>query len=236
MNVADVMNHNVASVRPDTRLVDAIRIMLANRVSGLPVLDEKGALVGMITEGDLLRRQEIGTSGAPVGWLKSLLQPSAVAADYVATHSRLVSGVMTHEPIYVTPETALSDAVNMMLSKHFKRLPVLEKGVLVGMLGRVDLLKKLTLQMMTEQTQTRSDTQILADIDTALKAAKWAPRSGLNLSVKDGVVTLAGTIFSDEERLAVITLIENTAGVKQVLDELVFVDPGSGLAFPSAGN
>lgn len=236
MNVSEAMDHGVMAVRPDTSLVDAVRIMLANRVSGLPVLDENGALVGMVTEGDLLRRQEIGTGGAPAGWLKSLFQPSAAAADYVATHSRLVDGVMTRDPIYVTPDTKLTDAVNVMLSKHFKRLPVLENGALVGMLGRSDLLKQLTLKLIETSPEKLSDEEILATLESELKQAKWAPKSGLNIAVKDAVVTLGGTIFSDDERKGVITLTENTAGVKKVIDELVFVDPGSGLAFPAPGS
>ena len=235
MNVSDVMNHNVITVRPDTNLADAVRIMLANHVSGLPVLDENATLVGLVTEGDLLRRQEIGTDGSPAGWLKSLFQPSSVAADYVATHSRLVGGVMTREPVYVTPETELTKAVHIMLNKHFKRLPVLKDGALVGTLSRADLLRQLTRKLIETLDQSRSDEQILTDLNTEVKNAKWAPKSGLRISVKDAVVTLGGTIFSDEERQGVITLAENTAGVKQVIDELVFVDPGSGLAFPAPG-
>lgn len=235
MNVSEIMNRSLTAVRPDTSLIDAVRIMLANRLSGLPVLDENGALVGMITEGDLLRRQEIGTGGSPAGWLKSLFQPAAAAADYVATHSRLVSGVMTHDPIYVTPDTKLTDAVNVMLNKHFKRLPVMENGALVGMLGRSDLLKQLTLRLMETSSQTLSDEEIQATLEGELKQAKWAPKSGLNVTVKDGLVTLGGTIFSDEERQGVLTLAENTTGVKKVIDEMVFVDPGSGLAFPAPG-
>lgn len=236
MIVSEVMNHNVITVRPDTSLLDAVRIMLANRVSGLPVLDETGRLVGMVTEGDLLRRQEIGTNGAPAGWFKSLFQPSSVAADYVATHSRHVGGIMTNEPVYVTPDTDLTDAVHVMLSKHFKRLPVLENGTLVGTLSRSDLLKTLTLKLLEMPEEALTDEQILATLNAELKVAKWAPRSGLNISVTDGLVTLGGTIFSDEERHGVITLVENTLGVKKVVDELVFVDPGSGLAFPAAGS
>ena len=235
MIVSEVMNRNVITVRPNTTLIDAVRIMLANRVSGLPVLDENGALVGLVTEGDLLRRQEIGTNGAPAGWLKSLFQPSTVAADYVATHSRHVGGVMSRDPIYVAPDTNLTDAVQIMLSKHFKRLPVLENGVLVGTLSRADVLKKLTLKLLETPEEALSDDQILAALNAAIQQAKWAPRSGLNISVNDGIVTLGGTIFSDEERHGVITLVENTTGVKKVIDELTFVDPGSGLAFPSTG-
>ena len=234
MNVADVMNRHVINVRPDTSLADAIRIMLANRVSGLPVLDATGALVGMITEGDLLRRQEIGTDGAPAGWLKSLFQPASVAADYVATHSRLVGGVMTRDPVFVTPETPLTDAVQIMLHKHFKRLPVMDKGILIGTLSRADLLKQLTLKLMETPHQKRPDDEIRAAFDEALKQAKWAPRAGLHITVLDAVVTLAGTVFSDEERQGVVTIAENITGVQQVIDELVFVDPTSGIAFPAS--
>lgn len=233
MIVSDAMNRNVMTVRPDTNLIDAVRIMLANRVSGLPVLNENGVLVGMVTEGDLLRRQEIGTGGTPAGWLKSLFKPASVAADYVATHSRHVGGVMTSDPLYVTPNTDLSDAVHIMLTKHFKRLPVVENGAVVGTLSRADVLKQLTLKLIETPTQALSDEQILANLERDIKQAKWAPKSGITLSVEEGVVTLKGTIFSDEERHGIITLAENAAGVKKVVDELVFVDPGSGLAFPA---
>lgn len=235
MNVSDAMNRNVITVRPETSLLDAVRIMLANRVSGLPVLDEKGALVGVVTEGDLLRREEIGTSGGPVSWFKALLKPSSAAADYVATHARRVGGVMTQTPIYVTPETDLTEAVDIMMSKHFKRLPVMKDGALVGTLSRSDLLRQLAVKLLAVPQETLTDEQITAALEAEIKQAKWAPRTGIRVGVKDAVVTLSGTIFSDEERRGVITMAENSAGVKHVVDELVFVDPGTGLAFPSTG-
>src|ERR1700686_1435603 len=123
MHVADLMTRNCISVLPNTTLADAARIMLANHVTGLPVLDTDGKLVGIVTEGDLLRRAELGTDGKPVNWLKAFLLPSSVAADYVATHSRHVSGVMTHNPVFVTPATELNEVAELMLRKHIKRLP-----------------------------------------------------------------------------------------------------------------
>lgn len=233
MIVADVMNRNVITVQPDTSLLDAVRILLANRVSGLPVLDGNGTLVGMVTEGDLLRRDEIGTGGGPVSWFKALLQPSVAAADYVATHSRHVEGVMTQTPVYVTSDTDLSDAVHIMLTKHFKRLPVVDDGKLVGTLSRSDLLKQLSLKLVHATNKPCSDDEIVNALEDEIRKAKWAPRSGVQISAQDGVVTLSGTIFSDEERRGVITLAENIDGVKNVVDELVFVDPGTGMAFPS---
>ncbi|MGE4482142.1 CBS domain-containing protein [Acidocella sp.] len=232
MKVSDVMTRNAISVQPQTSVVDAARIMLANHVSGLPVLDQAGALVGVVTEGDLLRRAEIGTEGEQAGWLKALLQPAAVAEDYVLTHSRHVSGVMTHSPIFVTPETELTEVAHTMLRKRIKRMPVLENQKLIGVVSRADLLKALTSKLIQTDENVSDDT-ILAYIKAEIEKAKWAPKSGLRVAVKDKVVTLEGTIFSDEERRAVNTIAENAPGVKEVKDELVFVDPGSGLAFPA---
>src|ERR1700757_4760400 len=128
MIVAELMNRNSISVLPSTLVTDAAPLMPPPRVSGLPVLDEQGRLVGIVTEGDLIRRAEIGTDGAQAGWLKSLLMPSAVAADYAHPHARHVSGVMTHNPVFVTPETGLEEVAQLMLRKHIKRLPVMEQG------------------------------------------------------------------------------------------------------------
>ena len=234
MIVSEVMTSNAISVQPKTMVGDAVRIMLANHLSGLPVLDEQGTLVGVVTEGDLLRRAEIGTEGGQAGWLKALLQPASVAADYVATHSRHVSGVMSHNPVFVTPGTSLAEAVQIMLRKRIKRLPVLEDNRLIGVVSRSDLLRALASKLVQAPGKA-SDDEILKFIKTEIEKAKWAPKSGLRLAVKDAVVTLEGTIFSDEERKAVVTIAENAPGVKEVKDLMVFVDPNSGLAFPAAG-
>lgn len=234
MKVAELMNRNAVSVLPTTLVADAARIMLVHRVSGLPVLDDKGSLVGIVTEGDLIRRAEIGTDGAQAGWLKSLLMPSSVAADYVRTHARHVSGVMTHNPVFVTPDTGVEEVAQLMQRKHIKRLPVLEHGKLAGMISRSDLLRLLARRLIDTPAET-SDDSIAAYIKNEISHTHWAPRSGLRISVKDKVVHLDGTVFSDEERQGVICIAENAPGVKQVEDNLIFVDPGSGLSFPAGG-
>ncbi len=234
MKVSDLMSRNTISVMPSTTVADAARIMLANRVSGLPVLDEAGALVGIVTEGDLLRRAEIGTEGSQAGWLKALLLPASVAQDYVTTHSRHISGVMTHSPVFVTPETDLTEVAQLMIRKHIKRLPVLENNKMIGVVSRSDLLRVLARKLIETPTDC-SDKSISDYIKAELEKARWAPKSGLRITVKDRVVALDGTIFSDEERQAVVVIAENAPGVKEVKDNLIFVDPGSGLAFPPTG-
>jgi CBS domain-containing protein len=234
MNVSELMSKTTIAVQPDTTVADAARIMLANHVSGLPVLDEQAHLVGVVTEGDLLRRAELGTDGKPAGWLAAFLLPSRAASDYVHTHGRHVSGVMSHNPVFVAPETALTEVAELMLRKHIKRLPVLADGVLVGVISRTDLLRVLARKLI-EMPEEASDAAIGAYIKDELALAHWAPRHGIRVAVKDHVVALEGTIFSDAERQAVVVIAENAPGVKTVREHLIFVDPGSGMAFPAGG-
>jgi CBS domain-containing protein len=232
MQVAALMSKNTVSVLPTTTVADAARMMLANRVSGLPVLDAQGRLVGIVSEGDLLRRAELETDGKQASWLKALLMPSSVAEDYVVTHSRHVSGVMTHSPVFVTPDTELTEVAQLMLRKHIKRLPVLENGALVGVISRTDLLRVLARKLISTPAGT-TDAAIGNYIQAELAHAVWAPKSGIRVKVKDKVVSLEGTIFSDEERQGVVVIAENAPGVKTVTDNLIFVDPASGMAFPA---
>jgi CBS domain-containing protein len=233
MNVASLMSTSIVSVLPSTTLADAVRIMLANHISGLPVLESDGRLVGMITAGDLLRRTELETEGKQPSWLKAFLMPSSVAADYVATHGRHVCEVMTPHPIHVSPLTDLAEVSRLMLHKHVKRLPVLEGGKLVGIISRSDVLRALASKLI-ETPEARTDEEIRTYIKTELARARWAPKSSIKVEVKENVVNLEGTIFSDEERQAVIVIAENAPGVKTVQDHLTYVDPGSGMAFPMA--
>lgn len=226
MNVAPLMSTNIISVLPSTTLADAVRLMIANRISGLPVLESDGHLVGMITEGDLLRRTELESEGKQPSWLKAFLVPESVAADYVATHGRHVSEVMTSNPVSVTPLTDLAEVARMMLHKHIKRLPVLEAGRMVGIISRADVLRALADKLI-EVPEERTDEEIGAYIKDEIAHAKWAPKSSIKVRVQEKVVDLEGTIFSDEERQAVIVIAENAPGVKEVQDHLIFIDPGS---------
>jgi CBS domain-containing protein len=231
MTISALMNSKVVFVSPT--LADAARIMLANHISGLPVLENDGRLVGMITAGDLLRRTELESEGKQPSWLKAFLMPSSVAADYVATHGRHVCEVMTPNPLHVSPSTDLAEVSRLMLHKHVKRLPVLEGGKLVGIISRSDVLRALARKLI-ETPEVRTDEEIRTYIKTELARAPWAPKSSIKVEVKEKVVNLEGTIFSDEERQAVIVIAENAPGVKTVQDHLTYVDPGSGMAFPMA--
>jgi CBS domain-containing protein len=232
MRVTDLMTRNCISVLPSTTLADAARIMLANHVTGLPVLDTDGKLVGNVSEGDLLRRAELGTDGKPMNSLKAFLHPSSVAEDYLVTHARPVSGVMTHKPASVTPATELNEVAELMLRRHIKRLPVLDEGKLVGVISRTDLLRALVRKLIATKADA-TDEEIRNYIKSELDHASWAPHSSIRIHVKEKVVELEGPVFSHEERRRVLVIAENTPGVKEVQDHLMYVDRACGRAFPT---
>ena len=231
MRVDDLINRKPVVILATSTVAQAATLMLENHLSGLPVLNAQGRLVGMLTEGDLLRRAEIGTASEPRHWLRDFLLPSHIAAEYVATHSRHVTDVMTQKPVFVAPETALSKAAQLMLETRIKLLPVLQDQRLVGVISRADLLRALAQTPVATPLEA-SDEAIGRYIKTELERARCAPATGLNIDVKEKIVDLQGVVFNDEERRAVRVIAENAPGVRGVLDHLVFVDPTTGMSFP----
>jgi CBS domain-containing protein len=136
MNVADVMTRNVLSVSPDATVEEAARMMLERRISGLFVVDDKGELAGIVTEGDLLRRDELGTERHRPWWLRLLVSPGRQAADFTRTHGRRVRDVMTEDVVSVRADARLDQVVETMEQNRIKRLPVTDDGRVVGVVSR----------------------------------------------------------------------------------------------------
>ena len=139
MQVRDVMTRKVISVTVGDSILAAARLMLQNRISGLPVVDAGGNLVGVVTEGDFLRRGELGTQRSRPKWLEFLLGPGRLANEYVHAFGRKVSEIMTADPICVTDDNSLQTVVELMERGRVKRLPVIRAGRLVGIVSRANL-------------------------------------------------------------------------------------------------
>jgi CBS domain-containing protein len=228
MKASDVMTRTVVTVGRETPVAQAIRLMLDNNVSGLPVLDDAGRVVGVVTEGDPLRRTETGTERHRPRWLEILMGPGRIAGEYVRTHGRKVEEIMTSDPVSVTQETPLDEVVGLMERRRIKRLPVLDDDVLVGIVSRADLLRSLLHALEAQHFETRGDDEILEQILAELARTAWVPRDGLSISVKDGVVGLNGVILDEKERKALRVVAENAPGVRAVEDHLVWIEPVSG--------
>jgi CBS domain-containing protein len=228
MEACQVMTSPTITISPGASVRQATRMMLDNHVSGLPVVDEKGRLMGVLSEGDLLRRAEIGTERHRPKWLEFLLGPGRGAVDYVHSHSRRVTDLMTEDPVAVDEHASLEEVVALMEKNGIKRVPVLRDGAVVGIVTRADLLRAFVDATDEQASGTRSDADIQTDIRAALDAQKWAPEGSIHITVRDGHATISGTIFDERERDAIRVCAENVPGVKAVTDELIWIDPSSG--------
>jgi len=230
MRVKDVMTRNVISVGPDESIMKAARLMLQNRISGLPVIDKDGGLMGIVTEGDFLRRGELGTQRRRPKWLEFIVGPGRLAEEYVHSAGRKVDEIMTTDPVTASEDDTLEKVVEVMERRHVKRLPVAKNGRVIGIVSRANLMHALASFARDEgQRAQPDDSQIRDNILAELDRQNWAPR--VNVVVKKGAAELWGVITDDRERKAVIVAVENVPGVEQVHDHLVWVEPMSGIAF-----
>jgi CBS domain-containing protein len=229
MKAADVMVSNVITVRPDSTVQEVADLLLKNRISAAPVVDAKGALVGIVSEGDLLRRTEAGTERRRSWWLEFLTDRSALAADYVKSHARKVEDVMTRRVITAGPDTQLVDIATLLERNGIKRVPIVEKGKIVGIVSRANLLQALaSLRKETAAVSAIDDAKLRESIIAQLKTQAWARPNLLNIIVRDGTVELWGMVDSQAEKDAVRVTAELTSGVRAVNDNLVVYQIRSG--------
>jgi CBS domain-containing protein len=220
MKVSDVMTRRVISVPPEETIRHAIRLMLENRVSGLPVIDDKGELVGIVSEGDFLRRPEIGTERRKSRWLAAFLGPGKPANDYVHSHGLKVKEVMTCKPVMVQEDTPLDQVVHLMESHNIKRLPVVRGRKVVGVVSRANLMRALASIYRSAPKSSKDDAAIRNQILSDIAKQDWSVGVLVDVVVRDGIADIWGSITDLAQRDALKILIEKYPGVKQVEDHL----------------
>ena len=235
MKASDVMTRDVLSVEPDSSILHAIRLMLEKRVSGLPVLDAKGALVGIVTEGDFLRRAETGSERQRPRWLEFLLGPGRLSEEYTRSHGRKVQEVMTTDVRTITEDASLREAVEAMEQHGIKRLPVVRGDRLVGIVTRANLMRGLASLALAARPATQQDSDIRRRILDEMERQAWAPAATVTVAVENGVVELSGIIMEQRQRAALKVLAENVSGVTKVVDRLALIDPSSGIVIDEPG-
>jgi CBS domain-containing protein len=228
MRTHQVMTRKVITVGAAASIVDAANLMLQNHISGLPVVDDVGKLVGIVSQGDFIRRAEIGTQRTRGRWLKFLLGPGKVASDFVHERGRKVGEIMTIDPCTVTEDATLEDVVQMMEHKNVKRLPVMRGDQLVGIVTRSNLLQAVAELAREVPDPTADDDHIRNHIIASIEKTDWGP-FGLGVIVRNGHVHLSGVITNESSRQAAMVAAENVSGVRKVHDHLCWVDPMSGM-------
>jgi CBS domain-containing protein len=232
MRVREVMTYGVIGVPETASLAEAVETMLRSRVSALFVFDAHKAVVGVLSEGDLLRRGELGAERKRPHWLELLLGSGRLAEAYAHEHGRKAGEVMTSNVETIAEDAELSEAVDRMIRHHIKRLPVLRGETVVGVISRSDLLKGL-LATQPRAGGAHPDAEIKAGILAELDKLEWAPRASVRVEVANGVVTFGGSITDERLRDGLKVIAENTPGVTAVHDHIAWIEPNSGVVIPT---
>lgn len=226
MRAHQIMTRPVFTVLPDATILEAANLMLRR----LPVVDAAGKLVGIVSEGDFIRRSEIGTQRKRSRLLKFILGPGQAATDFVHERGCKIAEIMTHDLVTISEDTSLEAIVALMEKNKLKRLPVMRGEKLVGIVSRSNLLQAVASLARQIPDPTADDDHIRNRIIDGLGRNGWCPQA-LSVFVRDGMVHLGGIITDERSRQAAIVCAENIAGVKKVHDHLCWVDPMSGLYF-----
>ena len=220
MKARDVMVSPVITVKQSSMVREVAKIFVQHRISGAPVVDDQGKLVGIVSEGDLMHRAEVGTERKRSWWLHAFTAGETLAADYVKAHACRVADVMTRGVVTAAPDTPLRDIAADLEKNAIKRMPILENGQLVGIVSRANLVQAMA-STRAGLGASPSDVAIRDTLLAHLKTQPWAHTGLLNVTVIDGIVDLWGITSSDEERKALRVAAECAPGVHAVNDHLV---------------
>ena len=221
MKARDVMTPNVVTVTADMRVPEIATLMIERRISAVPVVDPSEHVVGVISEGDLIRRPELETDKPRSRWLRFFMSDEDRARDFVKTHGLRAKDVMSQPVVSVSPDATLTDIVNLMTSRRIKRVIVLEHGKLAGVVTRSDLLRTLhAREALPTEGIPRDDTSVRNQILKTIDAEGWAASAIINVQVTNGTAYLWGVVDSDEQRKAILVAVEGIPGVRGVEDHL----------------
>jgi len=218
VRASDIMTTSIICASPGMSVREAAGMMVSAGISGMPVINESGRLVGMITEGDLMHRAEIGTGVKQrAWWLEMVASTSELASQYVKEHGSKVRDVMTTDVSSVAETCPIADIAELLERRRIKRVPVMRDGKVVGIVSRANLIRALvTIAPETAAAAESGDNAIREDVLAAMQGQPWA-LARENVTVENGTVHLWGPLIGAEEGNAIRVAAENAPGVKDVI-------------------
>ncbi len=221
MKAQDVMVHEVLTVKPDDDVTDAIKLLAEHDISALPVLDDDGDLVGILSEADLLPRAEDDEHRHP-WWMEALMPASKLAQEFAKAHGKKVGEVMSTDVVTASEDTPVSEIAALLERHRIKRVPIVDNGgKVVGIVSRSNLIQALASSKLAPEPKRESDRTIRIELLDRLGQQRWTDFGSRNVIVEDGVVHLWGLVGSDAERKALIALAADVQGVSNVTDEMI---------------
>jgi CBS domain-containing protein len=223
MKALDVMVRDVVTVRPDDTVADAVRLLAEHDVSALPVVDIDDNVVGVISEADLVHREEIGTEKHRSWWLEAMTPASTLAGEFAKSHGRRVEEVMSTDVVSAAEDTPLGEIATILERYRIKRVPILRGGKLVGIVSRSNLIQALASSRAPTAAGSGADAdrKIRSELLDRLGYQDWTDFGERNIIVNSGIVHLWGLVGSQEEHKALIALAEGVPGVVSVADEMI---------------
>lgn len=222
MQARDIMTSDVATVASDTPVAEIARRMLQRHVSAVPVVGDGGKVVGIVSEGDLIRRLKSDDAAYGSWWLDLLASPEERAESFIHAHGQTAGDVMSTDVVTVEETATVPEIAALLESKRIKRVPVLRSGKLVGLVSRADLLRGVAVAADTapEKPGPGCDRVLRERIQDRLASAGVAPSGLVHVVVRNGVVHLWGATANENQRKAVRIAAEEIAGPGKVEDHL----------------
>lgn len=214
MKAADIMTTKVISVRQNTTVMDIAKLLLEHGISAVPVVDDKGRPVGIVSEGDLMRREEADTAPRASWWLRAITSNVESAEKFTKSHGLIAQDVMTRDVVQVTEDTPLNEIARLLEEHQIKRVPVMRDGEMVGIVSRANLLRALTLVAPAEPSA--DDRELRAKILTVLEEQPWEDGVYPTVAVKDGVAHIWAIVPSREQGDALRVAMENVPGLQRL--------------------
>ena len=221
MKAADVMGINVITAKPDWSVQQVAMVMLEKGIGGLPVVDKDNRVVGMVSEGDLMRRAECGTGHRHSWWLRMLMGRDGLAQEYVREHGRKVADVMTPTVITASPSTSLGEIAELLERNRIKRIPIVVNGKLVGIVSRANVVQAVASCLRSDSATNQADASLRETILERFNNEPWAQTCLVNVTVNQGTADLWGLAESEAQKKAFRVAAEVTPGVRAVNDNLM---------------
>lgn len=220
MKAQDIMTSDVATIAPGTTVDAAARLLVERRISALPVVTEDGALVGLVSESDMIHRAETDTTRKRKWWLEIFVDNDERAREFIKSHARTIDDVMTTTVVTVDAEAGLGEVADVLDVHKIRRVPVVRDGRLAGIISRSDLVRALAETQKAGDGRQRSDYELRKEVFAAIRKQSWLNSVNINLDVKDGVVEVLGFVEGDDDKEALRVLIEGISGVKKVVNSV----------------
>jgi CBS domain-containing protein len=221
MKASEVMAKDVVTVNPQTTVREIAELMTKHRISGVPVIDGGGKLVGIVSETDLLHRAETGTERRRRWWLGAFVDSDQLAREYAASHGRSAADIMSTNVITVEADTDLAQVADVLERRNLQRVPVMRDGKLAGILTKGDLVRALVARLRAVPAGAAGDAKAtLAAINERMRREAWLDTSLVNVDVEGTVAQLSGLAASADQRRALRLLVEDTPGVSRVDDRM----------------